>query len=292
MVVAQIGCGLMGSALARILAREHDVIAWNRDPAKSEALAGAGIRPAESIEAAIGEASLAVISVTDYESAYRALEPVTDWSGTTAVNLCTGSPREAEEFARWAAERGLASFDGAILAYPADIGEPDALIAYSGPAELWQENAEALLPLAGQSRFVSEQIGGANVYDVALAGAFFNPAIGAFVEAVAYGEASGIGVEDMRAGSASMLALLRTSVDKACDAVAAGDFSTDQATLEIYEAAVRSWAQTMSEAGQRGRFCHAQLANMEDALAAGLGDEGFFAQHLTAGRDRRSESGS
>lgn len=226
MHVAQIGCGLMGSALASTLAQGGEVVAWNRTPSRARALVAANLRVADDVNDAVAGSELVVLSLSDYQAAREVLDTVADWSGTTLVNLITGAPHEAEEFDAWAAERDIPYLDGTILSYPAQIGTPDAVIAYAGPRALWERHAGRLTVLA-----------------------------------------------------------LRTCIEEACAAIIAGDFSTDQATLDVYAAATKTWSATLAAAGQHARYAQALDENMDTALAAGHGRMGFYAQYLSAWRD-------
>ena len=51
---------------------------------------------------------------------------------------------------------------------------------------MWEDVQSLVTPIAAQSRYVGARPGAANVIDAAMAGAFFNVALGAFHEAAAY----------------------------------------------------------------------------------------------------------
>jgi len=114
--VAVLGCGLMGTALVRALAKSgHSVAVWNRTPGRAEALAGDGITPIRTVGDAVDSSRLIIACMSTYDSTISALESVADWTGATLVNVASGAPEEAEVLAGWAAERGAQYLDGSIV---------------------------------------------------------------------------------------------------------------------------------------------------------------------------------
>lgn len=275
--IAVIGCGLMGSTLARTYADDGaDVVVWNRTPDKARRLEGPNLRAAESVEAAVRKAELVLVSLATYQAVEEALDPVADWEGKTLVNLVTGSPKDAERLAAWAEARGARYLDGAILCYPQDIATESGLVVYSGPQETWAAHERRLLQLGGASHFVSDVYGAANVIDVAVVGGFYNVAIGAFIESAAYARACGVPIEALRPDTENLLALLHHSVGEAIEVIASGNYETDQATVDVCLAANRSWRQAMVDAGQRAALLTAQLESYAAASAAGKGHLGPY----------------
>lgn len=279
MDVSLLGTGLMGSALAHALIRSGGrVTVWNRTSAKLAPLAAAGAAVAVSPRSAVDASPVTVVSLLDYEVAQAVLEECGSLTGKIIVNTATGSPDEAASFAGWVEGRGGQYLDGAIAAYPEDIGTETSAINYSGSQEAWEALGDLLLPLAAQSRFVGTRPGAANVIDAAMAGAFFNVALGAFHEAASYVKAEGVAVSEMRHCLHLWTGKLLELLQEAIDTFESGDYTTDQATLGIYTAAAQSWHQSMVRAGQRASLMAANLENLERACAAGFGDMGIFAQ--------------
>lgn len=273
----------MGSALARTFADSGaDVVVWNRTPDKARQLEGASIRVAESLQGAVREAELVVLSLSTYAAAEEALDPVDGWDAKTLVNLITGTPADAERFASWAADRGAQYLDGAILCYPQDIATDDGLVVFSGPQALWAAHEEQLMRLGGASHFVSDVPGAANVVDVAVVGGLYNVAIGAFLEAAAYAHACKVPIEALRPDTENLLALLRHSIDEATEIIESGNYETDQATVDVCVAATQSWRQAMVDAGQRAVLISGQLENLETAAAEGKGHLGPYVLFETA----------
>lgn len=93
---------------------------------------------------------------------------------------------------------------------------------------------------------------------------------------------SGISAEDIDESLVYWITLLASKLRHCMAAIRTGDHGTDQATLTVYLAAVRSWRDTMIGAGQRSSLLTANLHNLELAAVAGLGAEGISAQGKTA----------
>ncbi|WP_406293130.1 NAD(P)-binding domain-containing protein [Embleya sp. NBC_00888] len=279
MNVSLLGTGLMGSALAHALLRNGArVTVWNRTATKCAPVAAAGAAVAESARSAVQANPVTIVCLLDYDVVRAVLAECGPLTGRTIVNTATGSPAEATAFAEWIEARGALYLDGAIAAYPEDIGTETSGINYSGSTQAWEALRDLLLPVAAQSRFVGTRPGAANVLDAAMAGAFFNVALGAFHEAASYARAEGVAVAEMRHSLHLWTGKLLELLQEAVDTFETRDYSTDQATLHIYAAAVKSWHESMLHAGQSASLMAANLANLERACAAGYGDMGLFAQ--------------
>jgi 3-hydroxyisobutyrate dehydrogenase-like beta-hydroxyacid dehydrogenase len=285
--VVVVGCGLMGAALARTLAKAgHSVAAWNRTPDKAEALAPDGVAPMRSIEDAVASSALVLACTSTYETTQEALAKAAGWDGAALVNVGTGTPDGARDMARWAADRDIAYLDGAILAFPEQIGTPDGLILFSGSNAVWSAHEALLMSLGGGTRHVSEEVAAANVLDAAMVGAFYTSTISAYVEAMTYARSQGVSAADVRDITLTILETLQHSTEEAAAAIESGNHETDQATLEVYAEALRSVVGTMEQAGLRVRILPATLASLEAAEAAGLGGLGIYAQtKVIAGAD-------
>lgn len=278
-----VGCGLMGSAVARALAAHgHTVAAWNRTAHRAEALAEAGVTPVASLPDAVPAARLCIAVTDNYDSLRAVLETVTDWSGTTLVNLVSGPPEEAEAMAAWAAERGAAGYlDGFIVSYPKDVGAPHAMVGLAGPSALWKEHRDVLLALGGATQHVSESVRGAGVLEGSMVGAFYIPALSAYVEAVAYAVAEGISPQALAPTAAHAVRLLADMTPETATAIADDVHTTDQATVHIFAEGTRATRDGLHAAGFPARLVEAALANLEAAERAGHADLGFSAQART-----------
>jgi 3-hydroxyisobutyrate dehydrogenase-like beta-hydroxyacid dehydrogenase len=279
--ISIIGCGLMGAALARALAKAgFSVSAWNRTPDKAQALAADGVRPVSTTSEAVARSPLVIACTATYETTQTALEGVADWNGKTLVNVGTGSPDDAVKMQRWATARGAEYLDGAILAYPQDIGTPEAMLIYAGTPSTWAKQHQTLMTLGGSSYFASDDVRAASIIDTAMVAGFFSPALAAYVEAATYAASQGLSAEALSGATQLGIALLGYMAQEAAAAIESGNHGTEAATLETYAEGCRNAYATMRRAGQQARLLRAALDNMEAAEEAGYGALGFFAQSL------------
>jgi phosphoglycerate dehydrogenase-like enzyme len=134
--VSIIGLGAMGAALARALMRGgHGVVVWNRTQARAEPLVHEGATLAADAAAAVAASPVVIVCVNDYEVTRDILSvPAVRaaLSGRVLVQLSTGTPNDARAGAQWAQESGAEYLDGAILAYPDQMGTPDAALLVAG----------------------------------------------------------------------------------------------------------------------------------------------------------------
>jgi 3-hydroxyisobutyrate dehydrogenase-like beta-hydroxyacid dehydrogenase len=127
--VSILGTGRMGSALARAFLKQgHETSVWNRTKSKCEPLAVVGAQVAPSVEDAVAAADIIVINVNEYVTSDALLgeDGVTKaLHGKLLVQLTSGTPKQANETAEWAGQNGIQYLDGAIMATPNFIGEPE-----------------------------------------------------------------------------------------------------------------------------------------------------------------------
>lgn len=276
--VTVLGCGLMGSALVRTLAEaDYRVVAWNRTYARAADLTGERVHPVRGVADAIRASPLIIACVSTYEDLEALLEDVS-LSERSLVNLTSGTPDAAEALARKALARGADYLDGAILAFPEFIGSSEALIAYSGRQQAWDAHRALLLQLGGQSQWTGEQVGVANTLDGAVIASFYAAAIGAYVEAATFALDQGVPSTLVRHATRLVLRTLGTSTKEALHAIESRDYSTEQARLGTYAVDAAEVLRFMRDRDIPARFLTATVDSLDAACAAGLGDEGIYAQ--------------
>lgn len=151
--VAVLGTGIMGAPMARRLAAAgFDVAAWNRDPAKAEALGPAGVRPAATARDAVAgaEAVICMLSSGDVcdavllgeEGAAAAMDP-----GATLVVMSSIPVETARGQAAFCAARGLAYVDAPVSGGEKGAQEGTLAIMAGGAAEDVARLAPVFAPL-------------------------------------------------------------------------------------------------------------------------------------------------
>src|ERR1700683_3685019 len=165
MTVTVIGTGVMGSALARALAGAgHQVTAWNRTRSRAVPLASSGVTIADGLLDAVRGSDPVIMCVSHQAAASELLaDPaLTDvLRGRTLIQMTTGTPADGRRNAAWAEPLGIGYVDAAILAYPREIGTPDAEIFYCGPGAAPAGGAQLgpLLGALGTVHYLGEDAG-------------------------------------------------------------------------------------------------------------------------------------
>jgi 3-hydroxyisobutyrate dehydrogenase-like beta-hydroxyacid dehydrogenase len=275
--VTVIGLGLMGQALAEALLRAgHPTTIWNRTAAKGESLVARGAKFADSVGDAVAAGSLVVVCVTDYEAARGLLEPLGDvFGGRVLVNLTSGTPLEARETAEWAARRGAAYLDGAILAVPEGIGK-DAVVLYSGPRSAFEAHASALGGLGAGVTYLGDDHGLSSLYDVSVLSLMWT-ILNGFLQSAALLGASGVdasafvpiaskGVETVT----GWLADYARQVDE-------GVYPAHDSTIDTHVAAMRHLVSESEALGVNAELPKLIQDMAGRAVAAGRGGDGYAA---------------
>ncbi len=208
------GAGRMGTALVRTLLKNgHDVHVWNRTAEKAQALGAFGAQPQPTPEAASARAEIVIVNLLDYDASdaqLRRPEVASALQGKLLVQLTSGSPKTARDTGAWAAAEGIAYLDGAIMATPNFIGEPDTLILYSGSRTAYRKYETVFAALGGKSAFVNEDFGAASALDSALLSQMWGTLFGT-LQALAVIEAEDIDAETY----AAYLRLVQPVIDLA-----------------------------------------------------------------------------
>ncbi|WP_426750263.1 NAD(P)-dependent oxidoreductase [Myxococcus sp. Y35] len=271
--LAVVGCGLMGSALARAFASAgHDVAVWNRTPGKAAAVGG-GTRAFDRLVEAVSGRELVVVSLSNYAAAAEVLSEkgvAAALAGTTLVQLTSGSPADAREGLAWAQANGVNYLDAAILAYPGFVATEYATVYYAGSRDIFDRHAETLQAIARNAVYVDEKIGAAATLDCAILEAYYGGSL-AFLHAAAMCQAEGLDPKAFFAQKSSFLGLISVTADAAQGMIEKGDFSGDQCSLDTHVAAIEHIVRLSQDARISARSPKELLDNYKRAVSAGLG---------------------
>lgn len=279
--VSVLGTGLMGSAFVRALLRVgFDVTVWNRTPDRCAPLVADGATLAATPQEAAEASSTLLLLVLDQDAVAELLSHI-DIQGRRVINYVTGAPADGARIATLVQAAGGEYLDAAIAAYPDDIGAPGTLIYYAGSRPVWEQVEPIRAALSGQSPYVADNPGAANVMDAAWVACFHCVALGGFHEAISFAQGQGVSIETIEGGIDHFLGLLRDIMFEAVQTIRSGDYGTDQATLDVYLAGTTTMLNAMRAAGERASLMATNVANLEVASQAGHGGESLFAQLLT-----------
>ncbi|GEC08100.1 3-hydroxyisobutyrate dehydrogenase [Streptomyces spinoverrucosus] len=178
--VTVIGLGMMGTALAHaFLSQGHPTTVWNRSPGKTEPLTAQGATGADTVGRAVSAGPLVVVCLSNAEAVHQVLEPEAEnLKGRVLVNLTSSTPEEARTTAAWAQRHGIDYLDGAIMAIPPLVGQPQALIFYGGSSGAYSAHEQTLRALGGATTYLGEDTGLPSIYDSALLGILWSTVAG------------------------------------------------------------------------------------------------------------------
>lgn len=274
--VTVIGLGAMGTALARaFLAAGHPTTVWNRTPARAQALAAEGARPAADLPAAVGASPLVVVCVLDAEAVRSLFEPYrAHLPGRAVVNLTSATPEVARETAAWFAEQQVAYLDGAIMVPTPLIGGPQALVLYSGPHALFDEHRATLAALGGDLDFLGEDVGLAALYDLGMLGVFFT-GMTSFLHASALLGADGVPAQRFLPYAERVTAILPATFAALARDVDTGRHAGDEDRLTMDQAALEHIVAASTTREVDATLPATIRSITRRAIARGHGDDGF-----------------
>ncbi|MEV5886234.1 NAD(P)-binding domain-containing protein [Streptomyces sp. NPDC052020] len=196
--VTVIGLGPMGQAMAgAFLDRGYDVTVWNRTASRADALVARGAVLAPNVEEALAANELVILSLTDYDAMYAALEPAAAaLAGRILVNLSSDTPEKARAASRWAAERGAVQLTGGVTVPPSGIGQAESSTFYSGPRQVFDQHRPALEVITGRTDYRGEDPGlAALMYQIGMV--MFWTSMLSYWQAIALADANGLTAADI-----------------------------------------------------------------------------------------------
>ena len=279
--VSVIGLGAMGSKLGRVLLEcGHEVTAWNRSESeRAAAVFAAGAARAATPAAAVSAAPLSIMCVTDYPAADEVLGfpgLLGALAGRTFVQLTNGTEEQVRaQIARVEAAGGR-MLAGGILGYPRHVGRAETVIMYAGDAGAFGEHAATLADLAGAQRYLGEDPGRPNAVYVSAFGFYF-AALAGFLEAAALAAERGVAPSEFTAVMPGMAALLLDHVGDAARRIEQGDYTGDQATVDIHLVGSARRQRTFTDHGLQSLAIGAFVDYCRQAQDAGEGGEDIAA---------------
>ncbi len=285
--VAVIGLGAMGAAIADALhATGHDVVVWNRSPGRMQPYRDRGIACAADVGDVLERCTVVMICIADYTATRELFGPAASQqlAGRTLIQLSTGTPEEARTLEHWTTAAGGTYLDGAILAYPDEIGDA-ALIAVAGNEAVWNECQPLLDALSSDVRYLGEAIGAAAALDVAVLSYYVCAHLG-LVHGALICESEQVPPELLTGVIADSLPSDTEELQKLGAALNRDDFSEPGASLGVYSGVIDRILAQAEDAG-----INAEIPTFADRIykrgvKQGLADEEVVALVKMLRRDR------
>ncbi len=278
--VGVLGLGDMGAALAQtLLTAGFDTVVWNRTSSRADALVGAGAHWADTAEAALGAADVVLVCVDDYaatDSFLKTPQAESTLRGRALVQLSSGSPRQAREGKAWADGMGAHYVDGAIMAFPSEIGGRETTIVASGDETGFQRAEPLLRALAGNTAYLGSDAGLASALDQALISGVLGTILGV-VNGVLLCEAGGFPAAQYAEILGGFMTTLGAQAQAVARRAAEGDYRETQAALRTWARALEHAAETTREAGASDEVARFISGLFRRAVEAGHGDHDIAA---------------
>lgn len=274
--VSVIGLGSMGAALARTyLLKGFQVTVWNRDSTKAQPLIEAGATLADNVAAAIAESPVTVVCVSDYKVTRKILEnsqAAAALHGRTLVQLSTGTPKEARELDAWIQEQGAKCINGAILAWPGQIGGDETTILASGATATFQEQEGILRALAGNLTYMGEAAGSSAALFSAVLSYLAGSWIG-FCHGALICESEGLRAADFGILLHAISPILGAESRHMGEVIQHNNFSNPESTVKTSGEDLHLLVQQAEEAGINSELPRFAANLFQRAMDAGYGSE-------------------
>jgi 3-hydroxyisobutyrate dehydrogenase-like beta-hydroxyacid dehydrogenase len=273
--VTVIGLGAMGSAIAAALLHNgFAVTVWNRSAARMGSLVEKGAQAARSADAAVRASPVAIISIDDYRATRSVLDTLAVTraaAGRTFVQFSTGTPQEARDGERWATQHGASWLDGAILAYPREIGQ-SALVFVAGSGTQFEKLRPLLSALTDQLRYLGPAVGAAAALDLAVLSYYLGSHLG-LVHGALVCESEHVEPDLLTAVIVDSLPSDATEIAHLGKALTINDFSKPGASLGVYSGILDRLLAQARDAGVNAEFPTFADGVVKRGMAAGFADE-------------------
>lgn len=160
--VTLLGTGLMGSGMARSLARAGlAVTAWNRTAGKARPLADAGVRVAGDVAEAVSDADVVVTMLFDAAAAEEVLSPILPGlgEGTVWVQSGTVGLDGTRRLAELAGRHGVTFVDAPVLGTRGPAEKGQLVVLASGPRDVRDAVTPVFDAIGRKTLWVSEHPG-------------------------------------------------------------------------------------------------------------------------------------
>ncbi len=248
---------------------------WNRTAAKADALTTQGAVLAPTVTDAVLASRLIIICVLNYDAVRSILSPATSaLKGKTLINLTADSPERARDMADWATENGIDYIDGAIMTPITTIGQPSAVVLYSGHEDAYRSHRETLSSLGGTASFLGEDSGRAAAYDVALLDVFWT-AMSGYVHALAIARAENIPAKDIAPYAHNIINIMPNIMTYIAQDVDQGVYPGEGSSLISNMTSMEHIIHVAEQHGIDSSVLNAAKAIAQRAIHAGHGGDGF-----------------
>ncbi len=267
----------MGTALARtLLDAGYETWVWNRTKEKAGALLETGARWSEDVWEAMGSVDNVVMCLSSYVNCVELLSTCTNLDNKVLIQLSTGTASDASSFENLVKQKRGRYLDGAILAYPSDIGDPRCSLLVAGNSLAWKDSEALISKLGGKSQYLGEEVGAPSHLDHALIAPSLIMQM-AVIQGMHMAKKAGVDLEFYSRMIAGLPVSLKADQERHTRAIIDGDFSQVQASI-------RTWKEALDrilEEGKGSDFNAILLSGISEVLRNGQ-DRGVGEEDLAA----------
>ncbi len=267
----------MGTALARtLLDAGYEAWVWNRTKEKAGTLLEKGARWSEDLWAAVGSVDYVVMCLSNYVSCVELLSTCPDLDNKALIQLSTGTASDASSFENLVKQKRGRYLDGAILAYPSNIGNPRCSLLIAGNSLAWKESEALILTLGGKSQYLGEEVGAPSHLDHALIAPSLIMQM-AVIQGMHMATRAGIDLEFYSKMISGLPISLKADQERHTRAIIDGDFSQVQASI-------RTWKEALDRIVEEGKGSNSNvevLSGIAEVLRDGQ-DQGVGEEDLAA----------
>lgn len=269
--VTLIGLGAMGSVLGNLLLDNNfGLTVWNRSEEKTTPFTARGAAWHSDVAKAVDASRIVIVCITNYVATRELLDGVS-LNNKVLVQLSSGTPQDAKETEIWAKEKGAIYLDGAIMATPRQMGQPDSPIFFSGSEAGFKESGPALKALAGTLLYLGEGAGKASAWDLATLSTIFGMLTG-FLHGALMMEAEGLRVDELGTVIGQIAPVLGQMVKSTGDDIQIGHYSDPESSLAICAHVFELLIRHAKEAGISHDIPSFELALYNRGVAGGWGN--------------------
>ena len=267
----------MGAALARtLLDAGYETWVWNRTKEKADTLLEKGARWSDDVWAAVGSVDYVVMCLSNYVNSVELLSTCSDLDNKVLIQLTTGTASDASSFENLVKQKRGHYLDGAILAYPSNIGDPRCSLLVAGNSLAWEDSEALILALGGKSQYLGEEVGAPSHLDHALIAPSLIMQM-AVIQGMHMAKKAGVDLEFYSKMISGLPASLKADQERHTRAIIDDDFSEVQAS-------VRTWKEALDrilEEGKGSNFSTELLSGIGEVLRHGQ-DQGVGEEDLAA----------
>lgn len=276
--ITLIGCGRMGSALARTLAdADQTLVVWDKLPEQANKLKGNRLQIGNSLEEAVAGAAILIFCLPTYDDVKSCLRSIGSLRDTIVVNMGEGTAELAEQIEAQVRALDGKYLDAEILTRPEEIGTECNIILISGEKGSWERVRPCIGALAGDFRYVSSYIGAAGALVLSVMGSFVVAGAVALMEGARYAKIAGVDVDSFMMLLDSSMPIFKELAREGFNSMESGNYRSESVSIETGWHSAETFISGLKAKGLRADMLEAARSRFREAIDAGLGELGLFA---------------